>query len=374
MQYPNKRFNYFVLLIPTCIFGFGVLAFYIYQIYFSAIFIEHIQNNDYVESLSGTRTSVEQYNNSVLFIGDVMLGRNVEYLSEISGAEYSTMRIKGQLPKTDAVVANFESAVAIPHIRTRAYTMQFSTAEWMLSVLTTLGVTHASLANNHSLDFGYEGYQNSFRELDTLAIKPFGHSTKISSSSVTVIEGTPKIGIVAINSIFTSPDKSLLKTQIEQLKYNTDIQVAYIHWGDEYEEIHNIDQETFAQWLVAIGVDLIVGHHPHVVQDIDMIDGVIVFYSLGNFIFDQYFSAAVGEGYTLLLQANESGELSYTIIPVTSNDSRSQPRLMTDNETSIFLKTLADRSNVTLMEYIIKNSLNSFINLAQDEEMSMITQ
>ncbi|MFN3188592.1 MAG: CapA family protein [Candidatus Paceibacteria bacterium] len=352
----SKVLSYRVYTVLVIILALGTLIFHVAQLHSFFISAYGIQK-DSIFSFKLAPKKEKISVTTILFLGDVMLGRNVEFLSQINGVDYSTSRIVGELPKVDAVVANFESAMAIPHVRTRAYTTQFSTAVWMLPVLTELKITHTSLANNHTLDFGGQGYQNAVRELEMVDIVPFGHSTTISTSSVTVVDGPKRVGIIAINTIFLTPNEENLRIQIEALKKETDIQVAYIHWGDEYVAVHNPSQARFARKLIEMGIDVIVGHHPHVVQDIDLIDGALVFYSLGNFIFDQYFSTEVQEGYVLHVTAEAGGALSFSIIPVTSVDSRSQPRLMTDRETEGFLDGLAKRSNVAIKEAIRQNTL-----------------
>lgn len=349
------------------IIGFSVvmLSFHIFQIY------SHLNS---ATNLPAQRSFIyklftpeqEIHSTKVLFLGDVMLGRNVEYLSSINGVGYSTEQISENLPPVDAVIANFESAMAVPHVRTPSFITTFSTASWMLSVLSKLEVTHASLANNHSLDYGEIGHQNAVARLQDIGIIPFGHLSETSTSSVIVTDSSVRIGVIAINSIYVRPKESQLQLQIHEMKKDTDVQIAYIHWGDEYELVHNDAQEALARSLAAMGIDVIVGHHPHVVQDVGIVDGALVFYSLGNFIFDQYFSTEVQTGYALVMEATDKNKLSFSIIPVTSIDSRSQPRLMTTEETASFLNSLSKRSSPTLQAGIMENSLTWEANLAHE--------
>jgi poly-gamma-glutamate synthesis protein (capsule biosynthesis protein) len=360
------KINYSCVSLPLIIFlALVTFIFFVYQLYFF-VKIHALPSTD--EVLLVVQNSVDEFNNnterssSILFLGDVMLGRNVEYLSDLHGVEYSTARIVDDLPPADAVVANFESAMAIPHVRTRSYTTQFSTTETMLPVLTALGVTHVSLANNHTMDFGKQGYENAVSKLSDISIATFGHSTLVSSSSITIIDGMRRVGIIGLNTVFVNPNMEQVREQIEYLNEVTDVQVAYVHWGDEYVEVHNNAQANFARTLVEMGIDVVVGHHPHVVQDIEEIDGGLVFYSLGNFIFDQYFSTEVQEGYMLLMTVRQDDELTFSIIPVTSIDARSQPRLMTASETAIFLEGLSARSDESIRDAILHNNLSIIAN------------
>lgn len=100
---------------------------------------------------------------------------------------------------------------------------------------------------------------------------------------------------------------------------------------------------------------MIIGHHPHVVQEIEEYNGKYIFYSLGNFIFDQYFSKDTQEG--LLVQVTlEDEKLSYTLLPVKSV--RSQPMLMEGEEKQAFLDALAKRSSKTILQHVATGKLN----------------
>jgi len=106
----------------------------------------------------------------------------------------------------------------------------------------------------------------------------------------------------------------------------------------------------FARSLIDSGVDLILGHHPHIVQNIEEINGVPVVYSLGNFIFDQYFSSSVRDG--LMVGVTIEDDVELELIPVTSRHSLAQTQLMNDEEKKVFLNNLSDNSVISLKEDI----------------------
>src|SRR5690606_29076429 len=95
----------------------------------------------------------------------------------------------------------------------------------------------------------------------------------------------------------------------------------------EYELVHDELQETLAKALVDAGADAVMGHHPHVVQDVAFYDGVPIFYSLGNFIFDQYWNEHVQTGLGVEMRI-EAGQIAYQLIPFTTARSRNQPMVM----------------------------------------------
>lgn len=289
----------------------------------------------------------------LVLTGDVMLGRHVEYLMDEHGVEYPTARITDwfQASGTKTVV-NFESAIAATHTRTPSGAMRFSTPTSSLALLQSLNTVAASLANNHTGDYGAVGYQNAVTALRAVGVEPFGHFVTNATSSITYLTvDSVTVALVGFHTLFKEPTNTEVQALIAQAKQNADFVIAYVHWGDEYKLVHNQRQETLAHLLIDTGADLVVGHHPHVTQDIQMYRDSLIFYSLGNFIFDQYFSPDVLEGLLLSLTFDTD---SYFIVlqPQTSADSRSQPRLMTTEESAAFLKSLAARSDESLRESI----------------------
>ncbi len=101
-----------------------------------------------------------------------------------------------------------------------------------------------------------------------------------------------------------------------------------------------------------MGAEAVIGHHPHVVQDIELYKGVPIFYSLGNFIFDQYYSTEVQEGLWVEMEVAADNSVEYTLKGVTSIGSWSAPRFMSAYENDVFLQTLAKKSTKSIYEQI----------------------
>ncbi len=288
----------------------------------------------------------------VVFVGDIMLARNVERNLLSLPKEHAFLEIGG-LFKDRFVVGNFEASVPEVHEPTPDFTFKFSVTPHLLPILKEAGIEYLSLANNHALDYGVEGYQNTWSELEGQGFTPFGHPSAVSSSSVTYIDlGDRKVAVIGVSNLFTHPSKASLGPVIEKAKRNSDLQVVYVHWGNEYELVHSEEQREFAKELIDAGIDIIVGHHPHVVQDIWRYDDGIVFYSLGNFIFDQYWEDAVLEGLVLDISVNNENSWQIKLVPVESKSVRLQPREMVDKERKVFLSELALRSDPSLSEGI----------------------
>lgn len=290
---------------------------------------------------------------SIVFVGDILLARNVEKIMAEKGESFPFLGLPlRSLGAEPAIVGNFESSMVNPHITTPALQMRFSVDKEYLGGLTSAGFTHLSLANNHSFDYGEDAYDNARTSLTERGFEVFGHGREVNESSISYIETTDgTIALIGIHASASEPDYAELKTVLEEAAERSYLQIAYIHWGNEYILVHSKTQERIAENLIDLGVDLIVGHHPHVVQDIDLIDGVVVFYSLGNYVFDQYFSEDVKEGLVVALDISDEPMLN--LFPVTSEFSLSQPKMMDPTSHQEFLISLAERSDERLREAII---------------------
>lgn len=314
--------------------------------------------------------SIKEYD-SLTFVGDVLLARNVEYLMSKEGGDYP---FKGldvtQFSAQPAVVANFEATVPEIHQPTPTGQIDFSVSESALPYLKDVGYTHLSLGNNHSFDFGNDGYLHSIKMLEN-TFEVFGQPVGLSSNSLSLLDVQDmRVALIGIHG--------LLKFNIDELSQifayaesKSDIQIVYVHWGEEYALRQNNEQREMAKLFIKNGADLIVGHHPHVVQGIEVIDGVPVFYSLGNYIFDQYFSKDVQQGLLLSLYFDDG--INIAILPVSSESSLSQPRLMSPEHHSAFLEKIALKSDSNVFESIKNGYIKVGGSVATSTKIAMIT-
>ena len=288
---------------------------------------------------------------SVVFLGDIMLARDVERRLARMDTTHPLLMLQNTL-NAKVVVGNFEAAIPEVHKPTPDFGMSFSVIPANLEVLVKGGLTHLSLANNHTYDHGVSAYQHTVAQLELYGFKALGHPRIVSTSSIAYFDvDDQKVALIAINATYGYPSPSAWQPVIEKAVKSSDLQIVYIHWGEEYVLTHNIAQENFAKALAEAGIDLIVGHHPHVVQDIARYGDTLVFYSLGNFIFDQYFSDEVQEGLSIELKRSQN-QWSIVLNPVESKSIRVQPRLMEGDARAAFLNSLANRSDVELFEEI----------------------
>lgn len=287
---------------------------------------------------------------SYLFVGDVMMARYVETLVAERGIEYLFSNSKNLFNHFDYVFGNFEGPVTENHTPTMKDEMVFSIATSTISGIGNY-FSAMSLANNHTYDHGSTSLATTQQTLMAEGVDYFGHPNQISSSTAYRIDQDGySIVLHGLHAVEGFDATSTLQALAEHDEDGA-LQIVYVHWGDEYKATHNQAQEDLAKLLIDGGADSIIGHHPHVVQDIGFYKGVPIFYSLGNFIFDQYFDEAVQTHLALGLVI-ENRTISYQLIPLTSIENDSSPRLMAFDARLSFLTELAKQSDAALYEQI----------------------
>lgn len=293
----------------------------------------YLPNNFETLELSADANGLEYQATTTLYIsGDVMLARHVESLMIINGSDYPFKYLDLLKTEPSYFLINFESAVPAVHQKTPNFVMRFSTDGKFLSALRWAGVTHTGLANNHTFDFGQKDFTNTKNVLIKNGLIVFGDPNSINQYSTNVIEiGGKRLGILAINATYANPNQAVLTKTLNELITQSDLQIAYVHWGEEYKNIPTEGQRQLTAQLIDLGIDLIVGHHPHVIQSIETIAGVPVFFSLGNLIFDQYFSTDVQVGLILKLTA-KSDALNIQPLVVSSLERKSAPQVLSSPE------------------------------------------
>lgn len=219
----------------------------------------------------------------IIFGGDVMLGRTVMTASlEKNNPDYALANIAGFLRQADIAFVNFENPLLRNcHANKDLSNMTFCTSPELAKSLVDAGVDIVTLANNHTKDYGDEGFMETITELNGLGVESTGYE-----NLVVKVEGEVKFGFAGLDFV-TKYDTEEDYEMISRFSKRVDVLIVGVHWGSEYASEPNFYQKRQAMRLVSAGADTIVGHHPHVVQPKEVIEGVPVYFSLGNLIFDQ---------------------------------------------------------------------------------------
>jgi poly-gamma-glutamate synthesis protein (capsule biosynthesis protein) len=284
-----------------------------------------------------------------------MLGRYVETLTKKSGDKLYAFKEMKEYLKQHTTIANLEGPIPDVHTQTPSNGMSFSFPASAPHTLKEGGIAAVSLANNHMFDKGKVGYEQTKRALDAEGVIHFGGYTPTQDDHFETKLGTMTVIVYGITMIATGWDEAqaIVVTKKLRQEHPDAHLVAFIHWGDEYKT-QNIYQRAFAHALIDNGVDAIVGAHPHIVQGIETYQGKPIFYSLGNFIFDQYWQHNLEDGLAVKFSA-EGTSYVYELIPIRS--SRSIPSVATSTDQERILKNISSQSPSELRPAILEGKI-----------------
>lgn len=264
------------------------------------------------------------------FAGDVMFDRGVKRNVDrhLGGDEKLLFTNAPYFKDADIAFLNLEGPVAVGG-RNVGSIYSFRMDPKVLDALTEAGIDIVSFANNHVGDYSKVAFDETLENLNRAGIAYTGAGKNYAEASaprVIEVRGQ-KIGFLGFTDVgptwlvakenasgtLLATDKNI-DTIIQHAKQQVDVLVVSFHFGDEYSPV-NARQERIAKSAIDNGADIIVGHHPHVMQRIDEYKGKPIFYSLGNYIFDQYFSEHTMRGMVGLVSYNpETKELTTSAI------------------------------------------------------------
>ncbi len=235
-----------------------------------------------------------------MIAGDAMFGRAVAW--KFNNDVTQTFENLGQdfFAKTDMSILNLEGPINDKEFSANPNpdNLIFNFPPQTTNALKFLSVKTVGLANNHSSNQGLTGFNTTKGLLSQNNITAIGSQTHFNDDS---IKKFSKMTIIAVNLVGRDFD---ITSAIKSEKQKGQFVLVFPHWGNEYQTTHSLAQEKSAHLWIEAGADLVIGSHPHVVQDAEVYLGKPIFYSLGNLIFDQTFSTKTQRGLII------SGEIS----------------------------------------------------------------
>ena len=232
---------------------------------------------------------------SLIFTGDIMLGRSVMTKSlRLKNPNYPFMNVADVLRSADIVFSNLESPIVdnCPYVDSG---FKFCSNPKMVEGFKYAGIDVVNLANNHMLNYGKEGFDQTKQYLDLNGIKWVG-----DGNLVIIEKNKTKFGFLGFNFLTLEPQEQDFNL-VRNSRKKVNILIVGVHWGEEYKDKPSVYQRLLAKKLSEAGADYIVGHHPHWIQNIETIENTQVYYSLGNFVFDQMWSKETKKGISVNL-------------------------------------------------------------------------
>jgi poly-gamma-glutamate synthesis protein (capsule biosynthesis protein) len=251
---------------------------------------------------------------TLLFAGDIMLARSVQkQIEREQDPLYPFARIADTVREADMAFANLEGPVSARGINQGSmYSFRFEPVGTMNS-LRFAGFDVVSIANNHIWDWGKDALTDTVLHLDEAGIGHVGagrNAAEANQPFIAQLDDT-KIAMLGYTNLYpksleagadypgiSSFDVSSTVDQVQRLKRidGVDLAIVSLHWGTEYVTSSDAMQQGIARRLIDGGADLVIGHHPHVAQEVEKYGEGYIVYSLGNFVFDQNLSRITMKG------------------------------------------------------------------------------
>ncbi len=287
--------------------------------------------------------------------GDVMLGSWVEDVVRAKGWSYPFLQLDSVLQGADVVFSNLEAPFGREDSAFEK-TFTFQVSPDLIQVLVAGKINVVSLANNHILDYGpcaLSYTMNALRETGIYFSGAGQNLTDARQPAVLQVKGR-KLAIACYSLTFPEefwatdstagtcfPSHTFFYRDIKKFKQENDLVIVSFHWGGELLNTPKEYQVQLAHQTINAGADLIIGHHPHVVQGLEIYKGRLIAYSLGNFIFGSYSQRAI-RSMLIKLYYGTAGIKQCKIYPINVNNGEIefQPKLLQGEDKIQFINEL----------------------------------
>ena len=267
----------------------------------------------------------------LLFTGVIVPARCVQAAIDARGSpDYIYAEVRDLIQQADLAVGTLNASIEDASVHTGCIeTLKLVGSSNNADALAEAGFDVMSVATNHIKDGGNGGLTSTLDNLRRVGIAPVGAGASLEEALqpvVLTVKGV-RFGIVSLGMVnpnaFAGEDMpgiapltaENLEIAISAAREVSDVVIAMPHWGPEDSSDPDPNQLRFAPMVVEAGADLVMGNHTHVVQAIQEIDGITIFYGLGNFIFDQTWDLAHQQGVILQVTFEGTRMVGYELIP-----------------------------------------------------------
>lgn len=341
-----------------------VVSFLGYKIITGMVSDTATVNEDNIEEVI-VEESKEPVTVKITAVGDCTFGTDVSYgmsgsfmeMYDAQGPEYFLSKVKYLFEEDDITIINMEGTLTEDTSQIVEKRFNFRGEPEYVEIMTSSSVEAANLANNHSYDYGQVGYEDTVRNIDESGVASFG----LDRIAYMDIEGV-KVALVGIYAweVGAEAKDEVIIRMTEAKDNGANLIITSFHWGEELDESPVDYQVMLGQTAIDYGSDLVVGHHPHIIQGMDEYKGKYIFYSLGNFSFggnrnpNDKDSLIYQQSFTLL--DGEIIDTSVNLIPcsVTSVTSKNnfQPMVSEGTEKTRIAEKIIERSMIDVSAFI----------------------
>ena len=288
--------------------------------------------------------------------GDVLGDRDVGIFMDKHGGEPVFAQVRPFLETAHLAFVNIEGPISDKGARASWKQYTFRARPALIDGLVSAGIDVVSLANNHTVDYGTSALLDTIARLDEAGVCHAGAGADAAGASAPALLITPAgiVAVLAFTDIIpggftatsdapgvaaTTPDRKKLLASVAAANEWADFVIVSFHWGTEYTPHAGQDQRKLAHQVVDAGADLILGHHPHVIQGLELYRNRLIAYSLGDFVWDHY-SRETGETFVLRVTMPRAGPPSIEVVPVYLDSPTGVPAPVTGDEADAILSRL----------------------------------
>lgn len=290
----------------------------------------------------------------MIAVGDIMLSRKVEETMKAKkDFKYPFLETAKITSGADIVFGNLETSI-ISGRKIGYGEMVFRADPKSIEGLKFAGFNVLSIANNHIMNFGKSGLESTVKNLDENDILHAGAGMSAEDIYKPAIKEIKGVKFAFLAYTYSSDQRKLskddfygvadmniekMKSEVQKAKLAADAVVVSMHAGTEYKTTPNKSQKDFAYAAIDAGADLVIGHHPHVVETVEKYKGKYILYSLGNFVFDQMWSneTRLGAIAEIVFKGKEVDSIKFTPVKIFDY---SQPRIIEGKEADKILERL----------------------------------
>ncbi len=252
---------------------------------------------------------------TIIFVGDIMLGRSVNSnIAQKADATWPFHYVFERLSSANLTIGNLETPL-INNCPQKRDGMIFCGEASNTLGLKYAGIDYVSLANNHSGNYGQSGLATTNQVLQTYGVNSFSNE-KIGYGQI----DNTSLAFLGFDDVSSKLDLSYLSSQIKLASATSDLVFVFFHWGQEYKTRSDLRQQLLAHVAIDAGASAVIGAHPHVVQESELYHGKPIYYSLGNFVFDQEWSNETKKGLAIQLTYNGAQLIKTDELPLLIKD------------------------------------------------------
>lgn len=319
---------------------------------------------------------------TIVAAGDLYLGGTANPYLKQSGYSYPFESTKYVLKNADIAVVNLEAPLT-------NRTATFMDKEFVLKAnpdsteaIKAVGFDVATLANNHIMDYGQEGLRDTITALNKRGVSYTGAGEDLNNARKPAILNVKnkKIAFLAYSRVFpeefyatdisggTAPGLfEYVRDDIKKIKKDADIVIVSFHWSEELLKYPKEYQIKLAHLAIDSGANLIIGHHPHVIQGIEKYKNGLIFYSLGNFAFGSI-SQSSPEGILAAVRFKSNQIISAEIIPLNVNNKEVffQPKVLEGERAEVAMRNIQEISDRFKLTIIMAREGKGYIQLNEE--------